>query len=50
MVDYAPFELETPPILVQKPVQVKRTCTECNMLVMAFIAGVFLMAIFDALK
>lgn len=50
MVDYAPFELEPPPILVQRPVQVRRTCTECNMLVMAFIAGVFLMAIFDALK
>ncbi len=52
MVEFAPFEteLEPPPILLQKPVRIKRTCTECNMVVLAFIAGVFLMAIFDALK
>lgn len=50
MVDFAPFELDQPPILVQRPVRIRRTCTECNMLVLAFIAGVFLMALFDALK
>jgi hypothetical protein len=51
MVQFAPFDYNDPPqIVMQKPIMPQKTCTECNMVVVAFIAGVFLMALFDALK
>jgi len=43
--------MEDQPVYIQsRPVPQKSVCTECNMLVLAFIAGIFLMAIFDTLK
>lgn len=56
MIAFAPFSAEVPqqPVLMRpQPQAYQRAaggCTECNMLVLAFIASVFLMAIFDALK
>jgi hypothetical protein len=49
MIAFAPFSNDIE--VSVKPIRkVGGECTECNMLVLAFIAGVFLMAIFDALK
>lgn len=51
MIAFAPFSDDNVPVLVRPQAYVKKGgCTECNMLVLAFIAGVFLMALFDALK
>ena len=51
MIAFAPFMDEVqPPRIVQRAPPPKHVCTECNMLVLAFKAGIFLMAIFDALK
>jgi hypothetical protein len=55
MIAFAPFSVDQP-VLMRPPPQAQAYqratggCTECNMLVLAFIAGIFLMAIFDALK
>jgi hypothetical protein len=56
MIAFAPFSNDVE-VLAKPPNQpqplhrkISGECTECNMLVLAFIAGVFLMAIFDALK
>jgi hypothetical protein len=55
MIAFAPFSVDQP-VLMRPPPQPQvyqratGGCTECNMLVLAFIAGIFLMAIFDALK
>lgn len=56
MIAFAPFSVDQP-VLMRPPPQPQAYqrvaaggCTECNMLVLAFIAGIFLMAIFDALK
>lgn len=50
MVSYAPFEdLRIPKVQYVQKVNYP-VCTECNFVVLAFIASVFLMALFDALK
>jgi hypothetical protein len=56
MIAFAPFSNEPPQPVLMRPqpqlLQIQKSggCTECNMLVLAFVAGIFLMAIFDALK
>ena len=56
MIAFAPFAVDEPILIQKRPVPVGKMqmgpqgCTECNMLVLAFIAGIFLMALFDALK
>lgn len=49
MIAYAPFEDLSVPKITYERVQPKQ-CTECNYVVLAFIASIFLMALFDALK
>lgn len=51
MIAYAPFEdLTMPKITYEKVLVQPKQCTECNYVVLAFIASIFLMALFDALK
>lgn len=55
-VAYAPFEdLVPPPVpsfrpVVQAPPSFERDATECNYLVMFFVAGVFLIALADSTR
>jgi hypothetical protein len=53
-VSYAPFEdpvAPRPPSYIPdyKPQPIQRDATECNYLIMFFVAGVFLLAIVDSM-
>jgi hypothetical protein len=53
MISYAPYgEDEDLPVIkkVPEPLQAPSTTTECNMLVMVFIAGVVLLSLMDTVS